>query len=135
MQANSKLTSQNLKLKPCDEWDAALSRSLRHADWSTSELTFQVTSYLLDCDYGSHGDHHHVGLRQKPAATLGVCGGGLISDIARTRDHQLCGDVWGERSREGSPRADPQALSFVGILLSSLMALGYLYVTFIYDGA
>ncbi|MEC7603321.1 MAG: hypothetical protein VXY07_10720 [Planctomycetota bacterium] len=28
-----------------------------------------------------------------------------------------------------------KSLSFVGILFFSLMALGYLYVTFIYDGA
>ena len=114
MRANSNAPAQNLKLKPRDEWDATLSRSLRHADWSTSELTFQVTSYLLDCDYGSHGDHHHVGLRQKPAATLGVCGGGLISDVARTRDHQLCVDVWGVRSIEGPPRDGPKSFESGG---------------------
>ena len=135
MRANSNAPAQNLKLKQRDEWDATLSRSLRHADWSTSELTFQVTSYLLYRDYRSHGDRHHIGLRQKPAATVGLRSRGFISYVAGAGGHQLRGDVREECSREGSPRADPQALSFVGILLSSLMALGYLYVTFIYDGA
>ena len=87
-----------------------------HADRSTSQLTFQSASRLLDRDYGSHGDHHDVGLRQKPAATVGVCGGGLISDVARTRDHQLCVDVWGERSREGQPRDGPKSFESGGHL-------------------